>query len=99
LADFHIRRAAFEVARDVYEEGMCAVATVRDFTLIFDALSHFEESFLAAKLAGNAAWTIAQWTRACMVQWLINQATFVGPRQRPFCRSGFCFGVLQLLLF
>eukprot|EP00775_Hariotina_reticulata_P012401 gene12401-12536_t len=51
LADFHIRRAAFEVARDVYEEGMCAVATVRDFTLIFDALSHFEESFLAAKLA------------------------------------------------
>lgn len=51
LADFHIRRGAFEVARDVYEEGMSAVATVRDFGLIFDALSHFEESLLAAKLA------------------------------------------------
>lgn len=38
LADFHIRRAAFEVARDVYEEGLAAVATVRDFGLIFDAL-------------------------------------------------------------
>jgi len=38
LADFHIRRGAFEVARDVYEEGLAAVATVRDFGLIFDAL-------------------------------------------------------------
>lgn len=51
LADFHIRRGAFEVARDIYEEGMCSVATVRDFGLIFDALSHFEESLLAAKMA------------------------------------------------
>ncbi|WIA16429.1 hypothetical protein OEZ85_013118 [Tetradesmus obliquus] len=51
LADFHIRRGAFEVARDVYEEGLAAVATVRDFGLLFDALSHFEESLLAAKLA------------------------------------------------
>jgi pre-mRNA-splicing factor SYF1 len=40
LADFHIRRAAFEVARDVYEEGLAAVATVRDFGLIFDALRY-----------------------------------------------------------
>jgi hypothetical protein len=39
------------VARDVYEEGLAAVATVRDFGLLFDALSHFEESLLAAKLA------------------------------------------------
>eukprot|EP00879_Flechtneria_rotunda_P016677 GHRR01017452.1.p1 GENE.GHRR01017452.1~~GHRR01017452.1.p1 ORF type:complete len:759 (+),score=226.66 GHRR01017452.1:413-2689(+) len=54
LADFHIRRGAFEVARDVYEEGLCAVSTVRDFGLIFDALSHFEESLLAAKLAAAA---------------------------------------------
>eukprot|EP00878_Enallax_costatus_P012117 GHUV01012650.1.p1 GENE.GHUV01012650.1~~GHUV01012650.1.p1 ORF type:complete len:629 (+),score=144.11 GHUV01012650.1:374-2260(+) len=51
LADFHIRRGAFEVARDIYEEGMSSVATVRDFGLIFDALSHFEESLLAAKMA------------------------------------------------
>ncbi|KAF8065563.1 Xab2 [Scenedesmus sp. PABB004] len=53
LADFHIRRGAFEVARDVYEEGMAAVATVRDFGLLYDALSHFEESLLAAKLAAG----------------------------------------------
>lgn len=61
LADFHIRRGAFEVARDVYEEGLSSVATVRDFGLIFDALSHFEESLLAAKMA--AAGT--EWIKLC----------------------------------
>jgi pre-mRNA-splicing factor SYF1 len=51
LADYHIRRGAFERARDVYEEGLASVATVRDFGLIFDALTHFEESLLAARMA------------------------------------------------
>ncbi|KAI8474630.1 MAG: transcription-coupled DNA repair protein, partial [Monoraphidium minutum] len=51
LADYFIRRAMFEKARDVYEEGLCSVVTVRDFGLVFDALTHFEESLLAAKMA------------------------------------------------
>jgi pre-mRNA-splicing factor SYF1 len=40
----------FERARDVYEEGMNAVITVHDFSLIFDALTQFEESLLSAKM-------------------------------------------------
>lgn len=51
LADHYIRRAMFEKARDVYEEGLTSVVTVRDFGLVFDALTHFEESLLAAKMA------------------------------------------------
>ena len=50
LADFHIRLGRFEVARDVYEEGITSVATVKDFTQIFDAYAHFEESLLTAKV-------------------------------------------------
>ena len=33
-------------ARDIYEEGMTKVMTVRDFTQIFDAYSQFEESLV-----------------------------------------------------
>ncbi|KAF5830373.1 protein prenylyltransferase [Dunaliella salina] len=50
LADFYIRHGMFERARDVYEEGMNAVVTVHDFSLIFDALTQFEESLLSAKM-------------------------------------------------
>jgi len=32
---------------------VCSVTTVRDFGLIFDALTHFEESLLAAQLAND----------------------------------------------
>ena len=34
-------------ARDIYEEGMAKVLTVRDFTQIFDAYSQFEESLIS----------------------------------------------------
>lgn len=37
LADYFIRRGLFEKARDVYEEGLCSVITVHDFSLIYDA--------------------------------------------------------------
>ncbi len=37
LSDYYIRRAMFEKARDVYEEGLTSVITVHDFSLIFDA--------------------------------------------------------------
>jgi len=50
LADYYIRRGLFEKARDIYEEGMMTVITVRDFSIIFDAYAQFEESMLAAKM-------------------------------------------------
>ncbi len=50
LADFYIRRGLFEKARDVYEEGLESVNTVRDFSLIFDAYTQFEESVISAKM-------------------------------------------------
>ena len=57
LADFFIRQAGFEQARDVYEEAIASVLTVRDFSMVFDAYSQFEESMLTAKLEqyGEAA--------------------------------------------
>jgi pentatricopeptide repeat protein len=36
LADFYVRSGHFEKARDVYEEGVNSVNTIRDFSLIFD---------------------------------------------------------------
>lgn len=50
LADYYIRMGHFERARDIYEEGINTVSTVRDFSLIFDAYTQFEESMLAAKM-------------------------------------------------
>ncbi|XVF59163.1 hypothetical protein PTKIN_Ptkin07bG0253600 [Pterospermum kingtungense] len=50
LADYYIRRNLFEKARDVFEEGMKKVSTVRDFSVLFDAYSQFEESMAAPKM-------------------------------------------------
>ncbi|KAL5716933.1 hypothetical protein ACHQM5_010035 [Ranunculus cassubicifolius] len=50
LADYYIRRGLFDKARDIFEEGITTVVTVRDFSVIFDAYSRFEESTLAAKM-------------------------------------------------
>lgn len=52
LADYYIRRKLLEKARDVFEESMTTVVTVRDFSVIFDAYSQFEESVLALKMEG-----------------------------------------------
>ncbi|KAM7476712.1 hypothetical protein LguiB_023955 [Lonicera macranthoides] len=52
LADYYIRRKLVEKARDIFEEGMTTVVTVRDFSVIFDAYSQFEESMLALKMEG-----------------------------------------------
>ena len=46
LADFYIRRGMFDTACDIYEEAMASVVTVRDFSLIYDAYTKFEESML-----------------------------------------------------
>ncbi|XP_064458638.1 pre-mRNA-splicing factor syf1 homolog [Ornithodoros turicata] len=50
LADYYIRAGLFERARDIYEEAVRTVLTVRDFTQVFDAFAQFEESILCAKM-------------------------------------------------
>lgn len=50
LADYYVRRGLYEKARDIFEEGISTVITVRDFSVIFDAYAQFEQSALAAKL-------------------------------------------------
>ena len=46
LADYYVRQGNFEKARDVFEEAVLTVATVRDFSLVFDSYAQFEESAL-----------------------------------------------------
>lgn len=41
-------------ARDVYEEAILTVVTVRDFTQVFDSYAQFEESMIAAKMETTA---------------------------------------------
>ncbi|KAK0629947.1 hypothetical protein B0T17DRAFT_556258 [Bombardia bombarda] len=48
LATYWIRRGSFERARDIFEEGITTVMTVRDFTLAFDSYTEFEESIIGA---------------------------------------------------
>ncbi|KAI8548863.1 hypothetical protein RHMOL_Rhmol07G0307200 [Rhododendron molle] len=50
LAYYYVRRGLLEKARDVLEEGMTTVATDRDFSVIFNACSRFEESMLLLKM-------------------------------------------------
>merc|ERR1740138_6046 len=50
LADSYVRKGFFERSRDIYEDGISSVVTVRDFSLIFNAYSQFEESVLRAKI-------------------------------------------------
>ena len=53
LADYHIRLGAFEKARDVFEESMCTVHTVRDFAIVFDAYTQFEEKMIAGMMEAS----------------------------------------------
>ncbi len=47
LATYWITRGDFERARDVFEEGITTIMTVRDFTMIFDSYVEFEESVIS----------------------------------------------------
>ncbi|TDH65927.1 hypothetical protein CCR75_005689 [Bremia lactucae] len=50
LATYFVRLGSFESARDVYEEGIRTVLTVRDFSMIFDAYVKFIEAMLTAEM-------------------------------------------------
>ena len=41
-------------AREIYEEGIQRVTTVRDFGQVFDAYAQFEESMINAKMETTA---------------------------------------------
>ncbi len=53
LADYYIRLGLFEKARDVYEEAIETVNTVRDFTVAFDAYAQFEENMVSAAMPAS----------------------------------------------
>ncbi|PWY95854.1 pre-mRNA-splicing factor syf1 [Aspergillus sclerotioniger CBS 115572] len=57
LATYWITRGNFEKARDVFEEGITTVMTVRDFTLVFDAYAEFEESIIGSLMESAAGRT------------------------------------------
>nr|CAD1827748.1 unnamed protein product [Ananas comosus var. bracteatus] len=50
LADYYSRRGLYAKAREVFEDGLNAVLTARDFGIIFEGYAQFEQSLLAAKL-------------------------------------------------
>ncbi|KAI8318702.1 pre-mRNA-splicing factor SYF1 [Martensiomyces pterosporus] len=50
LASHFIALGNLEQARDVYEEAVASVGTVRDFSLVFDAYAEFEESAISAEM-------------------------------------------------
>ncbi|KAL3439252.1 Pre-mRNA-splicing factor syf1 [Aspergillus tetrazonus] len=57
LATYWITKGNFEKARDVFEEGITTVMTVRDFTLIFDSYVEFEESIIGSLMEAAAVRT------------------------------------------
>jgi|LauGreSBDMM110SN_4_FD.fasta_scaffold83801_1 pre-mRNA-splicing factor SYF1 len=50
LADYYIRLGQFERARDIFEEAVSTVKTVKDFSIIFDAYMKVEESIVTTKI-------------------------------------------------
>ena len=54
LATYWITRGHFERARDVFEQGIITVMTVRDFTIVFDSYVEFEESIITSLMDATA---------------------------------------------
>ncbi|KAK0855889.1 pre-mRNA-splicing factor syf1 [Friedmanniomyces endolithicus] len=54
LARYYINRGAYERARDVFEEGITTVMTVRDFSVVFDTYAEAEEALISIKLEDSA---------------------------------------------
>ena len=55
LATYWITMGSFDKARDAFEEGLASVNTVRDFTMIFESYTEFEESIISALMDRAAA--------------------------------------------
>jgi pre-mRNA-splicing factor SYF1 len=55
LATYWITKGNFEGARDIFEEGITTVMTVRDFTMVFDSYVEFEESIIGTLMEAAAA--------------------------------------------
>ena len=55
LARYWINRGDSERARDIFEEGITTVMTVRDFTVVFDAYAETEEAIIGYKMDEAAA--------------------------------------------
>lgn len=55
LAHYWTTRGNQERARDIFEEGITTVMTVRDFTVIFDSYVEFEESVISALMDSAAS--------------------------------------------
>ncbi|KAE9548019.1 hypothetical protein FO519_008768 [Halicephalobus sp. NKZ332] len=51
LAEYYVRIPNFERARDVYEEALVSVSTVRDFSQTFDAYAKFAERLTSIKMS------------------------------------------------
>ncbi|KAK3045333.1 Pre-mRNA-splicing factor syf1, partial [Coniosporium uncinatum] len=54
LARYWINKGDYERARDVFEEGITTVMTVRDFTIVFDTYSEVEEALIGQKMEDAA---------------------------------------------
>ena len=50
LAEYYIRLGQFEKARDIYNEGITTVTSVRDFGAVFDSYARFEENMISMKM-------------------------------------------------
>lgn len=48
LATYWIKRGDFDKAKSIFEEGLRAVSTIRDFTQIFDAYAEFSETLISS---------------------------------------------------
>lgn len=54
LARYYINLGAYERARDIFEEGITTVMTVRDFSVVFDTYAEAEETLISIKLEESA---------------------------------------------
>ncbi|KAK5140606.1 pre-mRNA-splicing factor syf1, partial [Oleoguttula sp. CCFEE 6159] len=55
LARYWINKGDYERARDVFEEGITTVMTVRDFSIVFDTYAEAEEALISIKMEEAAA--------------------------------------------
>ena len=55
MARYYINLGTYERARDIFEEGITTVMTVRDFSVVFDTYAEAEEALISIKLEDSAA--------------------------------------------